>query len=61
MEFTELIKERRVCRHYLPEPVDHDVIVEILKQAQMAPSWRNLQSARCYVIEAGEFQDEFRH
>ena len=60
MEFTELIVKRRSCRKYADKPVDHAVILEALKQAQMAPSWRNHQCARCYVVEAGDFLDGFR-
>ncbi|MBO5999349.1 MAG: nitroreductase family protein [Lachnospiraceae bacterium] len=60
MEFTELIEVRRSCRHYAAEPVSHEVIEQIVRQAQMAPSWRNLQCAKSYVIESPEFLEEFR-
>ena len=60
MEFKELIVKRRSCRKYAAEPVDHEVIVQALKEAQMAPSWRNHQCARCDIVEAGAFQDSFR-
>lgn len=60
MEFKELIVKRRSCRKYAAKPVDHEVIVQALKEAQMAPSWRNHQCAKCYIVEAGEFLDRFR-
>lgn len=48
MEFSKLITERRSCRKYtaLTEEVP---VEEIIKDAQMAPSWKNTQTARCYV------------
>lgn len=48
MEFNELIIERRSCRKYAETSVDAPV-AEIIKEAQMAPSWKNSQTARCYV------------
>ena len=51
MEFTELIKKRRSVRAYEEASIGHGEIVEILKQAQQAPSWKNQQTSRCYVLE----------
>ena len=59
MEFEKLIAERRSVRAYKNEPVAHELLVKILKEAQAAPSWKNLQASRCYVVE-GEKLEEFR-
>ena len=59
MEFEKLIAERRSVRAYKNEPVDHELLVKILKEAQAAPSWKNLQASRCYVVE-GEKLEAFR-
>ena len=54
MEFTELIKRRRSVRGYEDVAVSHEDLEEILTQAQQAPSWKNSQTARCYVAETSE-------
>lgn len=51
MEFKDLIKARRSIRRY-SAAVAHDDLVAILKAAQQAPSWKNQQASRCYVVES---------
>ena len=60
MEFTELIKRRRSVRGYEDVAVSHEDLEEILTQAQQAPSWKNSQTARCYVAETSEKMEELR-
>ena len=50
MEFKDLITVRRSVRAY-DAAISHDDLVAILTQAQQAPSWKNQQTARCYVVE----------
>ena len=50
MEFKELITKRRSVRGY-EAAIEHDALVDILKQAQQAPSWKNQQTSRCYAVE----------
>ncbi len=50
MEFRELIAARRSVRGYVAA-AGHGDLVEILSQARQAPSWKNLQASRCYVVE----------
>ncbi len=59
MEFKELIAARRSVRGY-EAAIEHDVLVGILKEAQQAPSWKNQQTARCYVVETPETLEDFR-
>ena len=59
MEFNELIQQRRSVRKYQPRQPERAVIEEILRAAQLAPSWKNSQTARFYVAE-GERADELR-
>ena len=47
-------------RAYKAEPVSHEVLEKIVKEAQMAPSWKNLQASRCYVVESAEKLQSFR-
>ena len=50
MEFQDLIIKRRSVREYAAG-ASHDDIVKIVRAAQMAPSWKNSQTARCYILE----------
>lgn len=59
MEFNELIARRRSIRSY-ESAIDHDALAEILKEAQQAPSWKNQQTSRCYVVETPEILENLR-
>ena len=59
MEFIELITARRSVRSY-ESAIEHDALVQILKEAQQAPSWKNQQTSRCYVVETPEILEDFR-
>ena len=59
MEFKELMMARRSVRGY-SAGIDHEALVEILKQAQQAPSWKNQQTARCYAVETPEILEDLR-
>lgn len=51
MEFTKLLEERRSIRAYkADEAVGKDAIEEMLWAAQQAPSWKNSQTGRYYVV-----------
>jgi nitroreductase len=38
MEFADVVRKRRMVRHFRPEPVDPTTVESILRQAQRAPS-----------------------
>ena len=55
MEFNELIKIRRSMRAYdETKKVTKEQIEELLKAVQLAPSWKNVQTGRYYVILSDE-------
>lgn len=59
MEFAKLIEERRSCRKYAPS-AEEVPAADIIRDAQMAPSWKNSQTARCYVSkELSQFLPEY--
>ena len=60
MEFTDLITRRRSVRSYQDQVIDHETLVKILKEAQMAPSWKNQQTSRVYALETPETLEELR-
>ena len=60
MEFTELINERRSVRAYADRPVDRALVDEIIRAAQLAPSWKNSQTGRYYAALSPEAQEKIR-
>ena len=60
MEFMELINERRSVRAYQDKPVDRALIDQVIRAAQLAPSWKNSQTGRYYVAQGPEAQAKIR-
>ena len=60
MEFSTLITERRSVRAYSEERISHEDLAAIAKAAQMAPSWKNQQASRMYIVETPEKLEELR-
>lgn len=54
MEFNNLIKERYSCKKYNETKVDRDVLLKILEAAKFAPTAKNSQEQKIYVIESQE-------
>ena len=50
MKFDKVLEGRRSIRRWTDQPIEHDELKKILKAAQLAPSWKNSQSARFYVV-----------
>ena len=59
MEFKDMILDRRSVRKYSSAP-SHEELTEILTKAQMAPSWKNSQTTRWYVVETPEKHEAIR-
>lgn len=60
MEFMELARERRSVRAYRDQPVDRALVDEIIRSAQLAPSWKNSQTGRYYVAIDAAAQERVR-
>lgn len=60
MEYNELIQVRRSCRAFSEKPVETELLCEIIKNAQMAPSWKNSQTAKYYVANTPEAIEKVR-
>ncbi|MCC8023884.1 MAG: nitroreductase family protein [Clostridium sp.] len=54
MEFMELAKKRFSVRNYSDTPVEKKKLVEILEAAMIAPTAKNLQPQRVYVLQSKE-------
>jgi nitroreductase len=50
MEFREVVRRRRMVRHFSDEPVDREVLERILATAQRAPSAGFSQGQRVVVV-----------
>lgn len=51
MELDKCINERRSIRKYLDKPIEKEKIIELIEAAQKAPSWKNSQVSRFYVVD----------
>ena len=60
MEFEALIQKRRSVRAYKEQPIDLDILKKIVEQAEMAPSWKNMQASRTYVAASPEVLENLR-
>ncbi len=59
MELSECIENRRSIRRYLNKPVDREIIKALIKAASDAPSWKNSQVSRYYVVDRPETKEAF--
>ena len=58
MELTKCMEERRSIRRYKKQPVDRDLIKQLIEVAILAPSWKNSQVSRYYAVD-GDQKDQF--
>ena len=61
MEFNETVMARRSLRAYEEgKTVEKAQIEELIRFAQMAPSWKNSQTGRYYVVMSPEMLEKVR-
>lgn len=60
MKFNEVIQSRRSIRKYLNKKVERSLIDEVIQAGIYAPSWKNSQTARYYVIESEAVLNQFK-
>jgi nitroreductase len=56
MNASDCIKSRRSIRNYKEDQIPQDVINEVVELARFAPSWKNTQIARYYVVQSAELK-----
>lgn len=56
-DFSDLIRQRRSVRDFLPTPIPADVLDAVLADANWAPSWSNTQPYRI-AIASGDVRDK---
>lgn len=60
MELQQAMELRRSIRKYQDKPVEQEKIVELIKAACLAPSWKNSQVTRYYVAKTEESLQKVR-
>ena len=59
MEFTKVVNERYACKKFDGRAVPKEALLEILEAGRMAPTAKNLQEQRIYVLESAEALQKF--
>jgi len=54
MNFYDLVKHRRSIRQYKPDPIPRELIERLLEAAMWAPSGKNLQNWRFFVLTGND-------
>jgi nitroreductase len=54
MEFAEVVRQRRMVRDFLPDPLDAGVVDGLIEVARRAPSAGNSQGWAFLVLEGGD-------
>lgn len=57
MDIYELVRQRRSIRKYKPDPIPREIVERVLEAATWAPSGKNLQNWRFFVLQ-GEYRDQ---
>lgn len=60
MELKECVTTRRSVRKYLPDPIPHEILTELLEGAMMAPSGVNNQPWYFVVLETKTAVEAYR-
>ena len=59
MEFTEVIRNRFACKKFGSRKVERKALEEILEAGRLAPTAKNLQEQKIYVLESEEALAKF--
>ena len=54
MEFKEVIQNRYSCKNYSERPLEPEKLEAILEAGRLAPTAKNLQEQRIYVLRSAE-------
>ncbi len=54
MEFKEVVRSRYSCKKFDGRAVDPALLTEILEAGRLAPTAKNLQEQRIYVVQSAE-------
>lgn len=54
MEFSKVIRDRYSCKQYSARPVEREKLETVLEAGRLAPTAKNLQEQRVYVLQSDE-------
>ena len=54
MEFQQVVRERYSCRKFADRPIGEEKLAAILEAGRLAPTAKNLQGQRIYVVRSPE-------
>ena len=54
MEFTKVVAERYSCKNFSTRKVEAEKLTEILEAGRLAPTAKNFQEQKIYVIQSAE-------
>jgi nitroreductase len=57
MDFKDLIRARYSCRAYRRDPVEEEKLAAVLEAARLAPTAKNLQAFKLYVVPTDRRQE----
>ncbi len=61
MEFNEVITNRYSCKDFTDKQIDEHQLNEILEAGRIAPTAKNFQEQKIYVIQSKEYLDKIDH
>lgn len=61
MTFLELARNRRSVRKFKDEPVDAELMKQVLEAARAAPTAANMQPVRLIVVQSSEAKEKLSH
>lgn len=61
MTFLELARNRRSVRKFKDEPVEAELLKQVLEAARAAPTAANMQPVRLIVVQSSEAKEKLSH
>ena len=58
MEFKDVIQNRYSCKDFSTQQIEKEKLMEILKAGRVAPTAKNLQEQKIYVVQSKEYYDK---
>ena len=58
MEFKNVIQNRYSCKDFSTQQIEKEKLMEILEAGRVAPTAKNLQEQKIYVVQSKEYLDK---
>ena len=60
MEFKDVIQNRYSCKDFSTQQIEKEKLMGILKAGRVAPTAKNLQEQKIYVVQSKEYLDKIK-